>query len=62
MPPPRDNERRDGARVERARQAAQRRKTRRHKLKTRQRESEKAGAALDLLSAALPTPGRTGKR
>jgi hypothetical protein len=61
MPKSSDGDRRDKARVERARQAAQRRKTRRHKLTTRQRDSEKADAAVERLSASLATPDRTGK-
>jgi hypothetical protein len=57
----RDGDRWDKARGKRAQQAAQRRETRRHKLKTRQRDSEKADAAVGRLSAALATPERTGK-
>jgi hypothetical protein len=60
MPATRDGDRRDQARMKRAHQAAQRRKTRRHKLTTRQRDSEKTDAAVELLSAALTT-ARTKK-
>jgi hypothetical protein len=60
MPATRDGDPRDKARVERAREAARRRQTRRHKLATRQRESEKADAAVERLSATL-TNGRTKK-
>jgi hypothetical protein len=59
--PAREGDRRDKAQVERARHAAQRRQTRRHKLTTRQRDSEKADAALERLSASLTTSARTKK-